>query len=492
LTLRFGPASIAGTLTLMLGFVALTVFTVVGFLLHWSLQSDLREAERHELQDKMEVVQHYIAEAKDPMDLSDLRHHLDDVLIGSGTLRVWVLAPDGAVLYGGSRMPVVQTRSDGQLSITREDGITLFGLKQRNQTIATVSGASVLVGLDGRARRELLDRHDRTTAAVCAIGVILTMAVGAWLVRRGLWPVRLLAAEAEQIDPDSLEKRLPTRPRSSELASLVRSFNRALDRIDDAYQQLQGFSADVAHELRTPLASLISGTEVALSRTRSVEEMQDLLASNLDDLRALSSMVTDMLFLAHADQGEVANNLTRVLLLDEVSAVVDYLEASLEESGHTVTIEGDVQADVNSSLFRRALVNLISNAARYASAGQPIAVQLQLLDGVPRVLVTNAGAPISEPRRMFERFWRSDPARTNSSERHGLGLAIVRAVARMHGGDTFAHSRDGITTVGFTLASPTRQREQSDQRRGRPSEVAGGTTRRHANDAIDHPDDGSA
>lgn len=453
MTLRLWPASIAGTLTLMLGFVALMVFTVVGFLLHWSLQSDLRDAERRELEDKMVVVQHYIDEAKDSTDLSGLRHHLDDVLIGSGTLRVWVLAPDGAVLYGGSRMPVVQTRSDGRLSITREDGISLSGLMQKNQTIATVSGASVLVGLDGRARRELLRRHDRTTAAVCAIGVILTMAVGAWLVRRGLWPVRLLAAEAEQIDPDSLEKRLPTRPRGSELASLVRSFNHALDRIDDAYQQLQGFSADVAHELRTPLATLISGTEVALSRTRSVEDMRDLLASNLDDLRTLSSMVTDMLFLAHADQGEVADNLASVSLRDEVSTVVDYLEALLEESGHTVVIEGDAQADVNSSLFRRALVNLISNAARYAPAGSPIAVQVECLDCVPRVAVGNVGPPISEPRRMFERFWRSDRARTGSSDRHGLGLAIVRAVARMHGGDTFAQSRNGITTVGFTLTS---------------------------------------
>ena len=453
MTLRLWPASIAGTLTLMLGFVALTVFTVVGFLLHWSLQCDLRDAERRELEDKMEVVRHYIDEAKDSTDLSDLRHRLDDVLIGSGTLRVWVLAPDGTILYGGSRMPGVQTRSNGRLSITREDGISLSGLMQMNQTIATVSGASVLVGLDGRARRELLDRHDRTTAAVCAIGVILTMAVGAWLVRRGLWPVRLLAAEAEQIDPDSLEKRLPTRPQGSELASLVRSFNNALDRIDDAYQQLQGFSADVAHELRTPLATLISGAEVALSRMRSVEDMRDLLASNLDDLRTLASMVTDMLFLAHADQGEIADNLASVSLRDEVSTVVDYLDAVLEESGHTVVIEGDAQAEVNSSLFRRALVNLISNAARYAPAGSPIAVQVECLDRVPRVAVSNVGPPISEPRRMFERFWRSDPARTGSSDRHGLGLAIVRAVARMHGGDTFAQSRNGITTVGFTLAS---------------------------------------
>lgn len=453
MTLRLRPVSIAGGLTLMLGFVALTVFAVVGVLLHWSLQSDLREAEKRELEDKMEVVQHYLAEAKDRSDLRDLRHHLDDVLIGSGTLRVWLLGSDGTVLYGGSRMPLVQVRADGQLSISREDGITLSGLMKKNQTIGTLRGASVLIGLDDRSRKELLLRHDRTTAAVCVIGVLLTMSIGSWLVRRGLDPVRLLADEAEQIDPDSLGKRLPARPLGSELASLVRSFNHALDRIDNAYKQLQGFSADVAHELRTPLATLISGTEVALSRTRPVEDMQDLLASNLDDLRALSSMVNDMLFLAHADRGEVADNLSSVSLRDEVAAVVEYLEASLEESDHTVVVHGDARAEVNSSLFRRAMVNLISNAVRYAPAGQPIAVQLGTHDHIPRVAVNNVGPPISDGGRMFERFWRGDAARTRSSNRHGLGLAIVRAVARMHGGDTFAESHDGTTSIGFTLAA---------------------------------------
>lgn len=451
MTLRLRPASIAGSLSLMLGLVALTVFAIVGVFLHWSLQRDLREAERRELEDKMEVVQHYVAEAK---DLSDLRHQLDDVLIGSGTLRAWVLAADGSVLYGGARMPLVQTRADGRLSITREDGIALSGLMQRDQVIATAPGATVLVGLDNRARQELLVRHDRMTAAVCAIGVVLTMTLGTWLVRRGLRPLRLLAEEAERVDPDSLGKRLAARPQDSELASLVDSFNRALDRIDNAYQQLQGFSADVAHELRTPLASLISGTEVTLSRTRSVEEMQDLLASNLDDLRALSAMVNDMLFLAHADRGEVARNLAKVSMRDEVSVVVEYLEASLEESEHTVVIEGDLKADVNSSLIRRALVNLISNAARYAPVGQSIFVRLEPLGPISRVAVSNPGPPILDARRMFDRFWRSDSARTDSSSRHGLGLAIVRAVARMHGGDTFAESRHGLTTVGFTVACP--------------------------------------
>lgn len=439
----------------MLGLVSLTVFSVVGVLLHWSLDRDLRTAELRELEDKLEVVEHYIGESKDRTDVSELRHHLDDVLIGSGTLRVWVQAPDGAILYGGAQMPLVQVRSDGRLSITREDGVVLSGLALSNQTIARQAGTSVLVGLDNRARSELLRRHDRTTAAACAIGVSLTMLFGSWLVRRGLQPVTLLVAEAEQIAPDALGRRLLARPQATELMSLVRSFNRALDRIDEAYQQLRGFSADVAHELRTPLATLISGAEVALSRPRPQQELQDLLASNLDDLRALASMVNDMLFLAHADRGDVAGNLAIVSLRGEVSAVIEYLEALLEERDRQVVVEGDVQGHVNPPLFRRAIVNLLSNAVRYAAAGHPIVVRLDRRSGLPAVSVSNVGPELLDTARPFERFWRGDAARTDSSNRHGLGLAIVRAVARMHGGDTFSVSGEGVTTIGFTLAVPT-------------------------------------
>lgn len=436
----------------MLGVVSLTVFAVVGLLLHWSLQEDLRQAEQRELEDKMEVVQHYIAESINETAPDELRHHLDDVLIGSGTLRVWVQASGGTMLYGGAQMPGMRVRADGRLFITREDGVELSGLMRRNLIIATATGASVLVGVDNRGRKELLFRHDRTTALACAIGVALTMLFGSWLVRRGLRPVKLLADEAEQITPDALGKRLEARPQTAELMPLVASFNLALDRIDEAYQQLQGFSADVAHELRTPLATLISGAEVALSRTRPQQELQDLLASNLDDLRALASMVNDMLFLAHADRGEVASNLALVSVRAEVLAVVEYLESSLEEADRAVVIEGDVQATVNAPLLRRAVVNLVANAIRYAAAGHSIVVRLDEQGGLPSLSVSNVGPPVLKTDRVFDRFWRGDAARSESFNRHGLGLAIVRAIARMHGGDTFVRSAQGLTTFGFTLA----------------------------------------
>lgn len=447
--------SIAWRLTLLLGLVALTIFGAVGALLHWSLDRELLRAERVELRGKADVVQHYIDEVRNPGDLRDLRHHLDDALIGNGGLRVWIIGAEGQTLYGGASAPATRVLASGALSIVREDGVVLRGLRYDLRPGSAIASGTVLIGLDTRPREALMRAHDWNVIFVCALGVVATIGLSAWVARRGLAPLHRLSEEAAGIDAGALSQRLSVRSDSRELLPLVDSFNHALDRLEEAYRRLEGFSADVAHELRTPLAVLISGTEVALSRDRPVNELQEVLMSHLDDLRALASMVNDMLFLARADRGELAENLVPVALRSEAFVVADYLEAALHDGGHTLRVDGDAQARVNPPLLRRALVNLVTNAARYTPTGEIIVVRLDQADGLARISVSNPSAPIAKETllRMFDRFWRSDAARAKSSQGHGLGLAIVRAVALMHGGETFAVSSAGTTTVGFTVTS---------------------------------------
>ena len=445
--------SIAGRLTFLLGLVALSVFGAVGALLHRSLERELLRAERIELEGKADVVQHYIDEVQKPADLQDLRHHLDDALLGNGTLRVWIIDTDGLALYGGAVAPATRIADSGALSIVREDGVVLSGLRYVLRLGSAIPSATVLIGLDTRPRQALMRAHDQTTILVCVLGVLATIGLSVLIARRGLAPLHRLSGEAAGIDAGALSQRLSTGSDSRELVPLVDSFNLALDRLEDAYRRLEGFSADVAHELRTPLAVLISGTEVALSRDRPVAELQEVLVSHLEELRALASMVNDMLFLARADRGELAENLEPVSLRGEALMVADYLQGLLEDGGHTLRIDGDAQARVNPPLLRRALVNLVTNAARYTPTGEVIVVRLNEAEGSPRISVSNPGPPIPKETllRMFDRFWRCDAARAKSSEGHGLGLAIVRAVALMHGGKTFAVSSAGTTTVGFTM-----------------------------------------
>src|SRR3546814_193457 len=222
-----------------------------------------------------------------------------------------------------------------------------------------------------------------------------------------------------------------------------------LARVQAAYQQMEGFNADVAHELRTPLATLINGTEVTLSSERSIEELRDVMASNLEELHGLKALINDMLFLARADGGETARDLRPVMVRDEIDQVVEYYEAALEEAGVRLVVDGNVQVHANSRLLRRAIANLVSNAIKATPNGQTILARCAQDDQFVEISLRNPGTPIHRDAlpRIFDRFFRADDARSGRADGHGLGLAIVSAIARMHGGAAFAKSEIGRAHV---------------------------------------------
>jgi two-component system heavy metal sensor histidine kinase CusS len=289
-----------------------------------------------------------------------------------------------------------------------------------------------------------------------AVGVV--MALGWWIARIGLRPLERLSVEARALTPNTLSQRLQLERLPVELEDLTVAFNGALGRLEAAWQQLEGFNADVAHELRTPLANLIGGTQVALSRPRSAGEFEETLQSNLEELERVRSIVNDMLFLARADQGEAATGLTACEVAHEVEVTIEFFEPLLDETGTTVAIEGELaaRATMNIALFRRALSNLLQNAIEHSSAGARLVVTITRRAGAIWIAVTNPGAPIAAPHlpRLFDRFYRVDSARHDSGDvhGHGLGLAIVKAVASMHGGGTLATSDEGVTTIAFSVA----------------------------------------
>jgi two-component system, OmpR family, heavy metal sensor histidine kinase CusS len=278
-----------------------------------------------------------------------------------------------------------------------------------------------------------------------------------WHVRRALRPLRALAVQTQAISPQSLDQRLSLADPAEELRPWIDQFNALMDRLERSYAQLEGFNADVAHELRTPLANLIGETEVALSRERSPEVLRDTLASNLEEMQRLSAMVNDMLFLASADRGASARRGEPVSLAELARQVSEFHEAPLEDAGLVLRIEGDARLPVDEPLVKRALSNLLGNAARFAERGSTVVVQIvpQPATSGVQVVVENRGEAIPEQQlpRLFDRFFRGETSRSCPTEQHhGLGLAIVAAIARMHAGRTLAESQAGVTRVGFTLA----------------------------------------
>jgi two-component system heavy metal sensor histidine kinase CusS len=363
-------------------------------------------------------------------------------------------------------------RGDARLEVWRADGSLLHA---DSPTAALVQSAHVQVHeftipapeLPGGGLRA---RYSHDFASDAAMGtrwawtlIAVTLVAGAivaagvfWHVRRELRPLVDLAAQTRSISPRQLARRLSLADPAEELRPWIDQFNALMSRLEQAYAQLEGFNADVAHELRTPLATLIGETELALSRERSADALRDTLHSNLEEMQRLSALVNDMLFLSQADRGAVARRGSPVSLAALAQQVVEFHEAAIEHAGLAVQVDGDATLAVDEPLFKRALSNLLGNALRFADRGSTVSVRIapETADRV-QVLVQNAGASIDAAAlpRLFDRFYRAEASRCcdDGQTHHGLGLAIVAAIARMHAGATLAESRDGVTRVGFTL-----------------------------------------
>jgi two-component system heavy metal sensor histidine kinase CusS len=278
----------------------------------------------------------------------------------------------------------------------------------------------------------------------------------AWRVKRELRPLQQLAQQTQRISAERLDQRLALPGAAAELQPWIGQFNSLMDRLQAAIEQLDAFNADVAHEMRTPIAALMGHIEVALSRERPAGELRETMALSLEELQNLSALIDDMLFLSHADRGARARRGAPRSLRALAEQVIEYHEITLEEAGVGASVVGEAQAAVDDALIRRALSNLLANAARYAAKGSTVLVRIEPQGGgrdSARIVVENCGAAI-EPQllpHLFDRFFRADRARSACQQHHGLGLAIVAAVARMHGGRTLAESSSGLTRIGFEL-----------------------------------------
>lgn len=300
----------------------------------------------------------------------------------------------------------------------------------------------------------------RSLAVVLVLATIVGgLAAGAFALmaaRDGLRPVRAITRQTEQLSAQRLGRRLALQRPALELQPWVDQFNGLMDRMERSYAQLEAFNADVAHELRTPLTSLIGKTELALTRQRSADELSETLASNLEELHRMAGLVNDMLFLSRADRGTRARLGPAMDLRDLVRQVLEFHEAAAAERQLKLEVAGGAHAPVDEGLFKRAVSNLVGNATRYADAGSTLRVLLAQEDAAVTVEVENSGPTIAAGALplLFDRFYRADASRQDSGAHHGLGLAIVAGIARMHGGQTFARSSDRCTRIGFSVALP--------------------------------------
>jgi two-component system heavy metal sensor histidine kinase CusS len=199
---------------------------------------------------------------------------------------------------------------------------------------------------------------------------------------------------------------------------------------------------------------MISSTELALRKMRDASELREVLGSNLEELQRVAGIVQDMLFLSQADRGATARRVATPSLAAVARQVRNYHEAALQEACLTLEIAGDASGSFDIPLVQRALSNLIGNATRYAQRESVVKIEIVTSSpGEVHLRVVNCGPTIASTHlpRLFDRFYRGDPSRSHADRNHGLGLAIVAAIARMHGGRPLISSSDGITSVGMSM-----------------------------------------
>lgn len=452
---RWRIASIEVRLMVLLSLIALVVSTIAGCTLFWALKREVQSQEMTEVAGKLELIQH-LASMHTEADLlhDDLIGKLNNILVGHENLKVWILNEQSETLYGGDTPLIVSHGPGTEIFLRTRDGGAMRGMQEPLHGVVS-PGASLIVAADTRPSAQFLYQFVIILIFICAVWVGVTAVLAAWAVRRSLAPLRRLSAQAAEVQPDNLAVRLPEAGIDRELKEFTRTFNSMLGRVQAAYQQMEGFNADVAHELRTPLATLISGTEIVLSSVHSMQELRELLESNLEELGGLRTLINDMLFLARADGGELARDLLEVSVAQEIAKVHEFYEASLDEAGVSLLSRNDSRVAANPRLLRRAIANLVSNAIKATPAGGVIEVNCAERSGEVEIRVSNPGAAIAQEAlpRIFDRFYRTDDARSGPTVGHGLGLAIVRAIAQMHGGRAFASSDGQRTVVGFSVRS---------------------------------------
>ncbi len=323
---------------------------------------------------------------------------------------------------------------------------------------ATKSAANTLqVAVDLTFEKDLLASYRRQLWIVLGLGVIASILIGRRIAIRGLRPLKEISETVRQIRSTNLHEHVPLDRMPSEVQELASTFNNMLDRLGDSFERLSQFSSDIAHELRTPLNNLRGEIDLALSKKRSPEEYVDLLGSLSEECDQLSRLIDSLLFLARAEQPAVQINREQVDVVRELRLVCEFYEPAAADAGVCLSVSApeELRSHLDRTLFKRAIGNLVQNALAHTPSGGQVRITASNGAGELSVSVSDSGTGISESDlpRVFDRFYRADPARTRNKGGCGLGLPIVQSIARLHGGAVEIASEVGRGTK-VTLAIP--------------------------------------
>lgn len=459
------PASLALRITWLVGLAMLLVFLIFNWISVKSLDQHFAEMDEEELRVIASSVIRALGEVHDNSDAQALQR----AVRGHHGVYYYVANAAGETLYaprGGPDLArftanerPIDLASEQEMSVWEENGTHYRGAVLQSGGDDTLGERyTIAVAMDIGHHLTFISSFKRIQW--WTVGVVMCIAIlVAWgAVRWGHKPIRRANEKIRAITSSKLYMRLDPKEVPIELEETISSFNAMLGRIEEGYAQLANVSADIAHELRTPVTNLITQTEVAVGQARSAEEYREILYSNLEEFGRLNRMINDMLFLAQTENAPDNLRLETLNLTETIQGLFEYFEAWVEDQGVALQTRGQVTAvKADRELLRRAISNLLSNAIRYTPRGNIVTVRLYQDLRTTTISVENPGQkiPTEELPQLFNRFYRSDPSRQHRNEGAGLGLAIVKTIVDMHGGDVHAESDDTMTRFVIVLPRPS-------------------------------------
>ena len=472
--------------TLLVGTTVGTTVVLVaaGALLYLLIRAGLFDEFDRSLVDKARTLASTIEQEEGKLDLEFEELDLYELQSPDRLGYLQVSAADGTVLYrspslGGADLKTVagpaELPSASRIELPhgrrgRAVGIIftpqIEGEKSEEDGVAesrrdpSAGAVTLLMARDTSRIDALLLRLGILLAVVGLVAVGVSAGVLWMVVRRSLRPVRRLAVQIGRLGEEDLSARVDATDVPAELHVVTGRLNELLARLEGAFQRERAFSADAAHELRTPLAGLRATVEVTLSRLRTTEDYQRALGDCLRVTAQMQAMVEKLLELAGFEAGEVRVELEPVLPNELIRAAWE----SLQESAAARRLQvqwnlGPPQPVVtDSSLLNLIIHNVLENAVEYADEGGTVTIQTAGNDRQAEIRIANTGATLSqeEAEHVFERFWQGDAARSGTGVHAGLGLSLASRAAAILCGQIGVESRvGGRFEIAVVLPSAT-------------------------------------
>jgi two-component system heavy metal sensor histidine kinase CusS len=359
--------------------------------------------------------------------------------------------PDMEILLPTSVFPPPASR---EIAVPTEHHTAdkLFGFTTR-RALKNNQQFTLQIAQDRTADERFQKQFGGLLVIVLAIGALTSGLIAITVTRRGLQPLRDMSQSVARVSASHLNERLSPAQWPLEIQPLADAFDKMLARLEDSFTRLSQFSADLAHELRTPIGNILGESQVALTRSRSADEYREVIESTVAECERLAGVVDNLLFLARAEATDRQIQTSQFDARDAAEKIAGYYQTVAEDRKVRITCDGTGQVLADRALFDRAMTNLVDNALRFTPDGGHIHIAVETNTTKTTVAVSDDGSGIAAEHlpHVFDRFYRADPSRSAAGT--GLGLSLVKSIVDLHRGAAEIQSEpDRGTTV--TLSFP--------------------------------------